>query len=121
MTWDDLIEVPWESVPEIEVRRSIAPLRGVHGAYGVYKVPFEVDRSTPPWFRFANCGRETLRGVTVTEVLGGRVVRVTSPRSLEPGAALPFTASSVHPEVATVAVLRWIRPSGDEYLWRVAF
>ncbi len=87
-----------------------------------YRIPFSIDRSTPPWFRLVHIGDESVRGVTLFELdaVDG-VVASTAPCRLLPGQAMPFSVRSQNPARGTVVIVRWFRPSGAEYVWRVSF
>ncbi len=85
-----------------------------------YSVPFTFDRSAAPRFRLRNDGPETVRGVTVT-LLGPGMMPTTPPRVLHPTEQLELVIRGDDLARATVLVVRWLRPDGGEYLWRVAF
>lgn len=85
-----------------------------------YRIPFAFDRASAPRFRLSNTGRETLRGVTVT-LTGSGVMPAGLPRVLRPGEHLELVVRGDDLARDTVLVVRWLRPSGEEYLWRVAF
>jgi hypothetical protein len=85
-----------------------------------YRVPFLFDRSRAPSYRLVNIGPEELRGVTLSLVGAGMISPVM------PGTLKPSEAIEVHvrgPDLARDAMLvvRWLRPSGEDYLWRVSF
>lgn len=84
-----------------------------------YPVPFTVDRSRAPRLRLRNTGGERLRGVSL--LLSGRGVMAAPAVSvLEPGDAVDFRVLGRDLERDTTVVVRWIRPDGAEFLWRVA-
>ena len=85
-----------------------------------YRLPFEFDRSREPRFRLRNVGHETVRGVTGT-LLGCGLMPAGPPRSLHPGEHLEFVIRGEDLARETTLVIRWLRPDGEEYLWRVAF
>lgn len=85
-----------------------------------YSVPFTFERSDAPRFRLRNDGDETLRGVTVT-LLGCGVMPAAPPRVLRPGEQVEVVIRGGDLARATSLVIRWLRPDGGEYLWRVAF
>jgi len=58
--------------------------------------------------------------VTAT-LLGSGVMPAGLPRALPPGEHLELTIRGEHLARDAVLVIRWLRPSGEEYLWRVAF
>ncbi|HHW51075.1 MAG TPA: hypothetical protein GX406_06385 [Pseudoclavibacter sp.] len=87
-----------------------------------YRVPFRVDRSAAPWYLLQNIGDQPVTGVTVTEFDSrGCAVSERGPQRLAPGESLVFPVRSRHPEVGTIAIVRWFRRNGDEFLWRVSF
>lgn len=87
-----------------------------------YRVPFLVDRSTPPWYRLIHVGDADVRGVTVTELDGsGGIVGSSAPVRLSPGDELPFAVRTRAPEISTTVIVRWFRHDGAEYVWRLSF
>jgi hypothetical protein len=85
-----------------------------------YAVPFEFDRSTPPHYRLVNVGGERLAGVSA--LLGGRgVMPALPPTSLGPRESVELVIRGDELALDATLVVRWLRPSGEEYLWRVAF
>jgi hypothetical protein len=85
-----------------------------------YRVPFAFDRASAPHYRLRNTGREPLRGVTAT-LVGSGVMPAALPRALAPGEHLDLMIRGEDLARDAVLVIRWLRPSGEEYLWRVAF
>ncbi|MDQ1581985.1 MAG: hypothetical protein QOF36_39 [Microbacteriaceae bacterium] len=85
-----------------------------------YRVPWLVSRGHAPLFRIINVGREQLWGVTLT-LSGAAVMRASAPRQVRPGESLTVTIHGRQLERDTVLIVRWFRPSGEEYLWRVSF
>jgi hypothetical protein len=85
-----------------------------------YPVPWRIDRSRAPHYELANIGGEPLRAVTLT-LLGSGLLVSGAPRRLSPGAAFAFTLRAENPARNTIVVVRWFRPSGEQYLWRVSF
>ncbi|AYF98688.1 hypothetical protein [Protaetiibacter intestinalis] len=85
-----------------------------------YRVPFTFDRSRAPHFRLRNTGSEPVRGVTAT-LLGRGVMPAGPPRALQPGDQLELVVRGDDLARETTLVIRWLRPNGEEYLWRVAF
>lgn len=85
-----------------------------------YRVPWQVDRRHAPIYRLVNVGPEPLWGVSLT-LSGSAVMRATPPRRLVPGECLAVTVRGRDIERDTVLIVRWFRPSGEEYLWRVSF
>ena len=67
-----------------------------------------------------NRGGERLEGITMS-LLGTGVMPASAPSALLPGESLEVTISLRDLARSTVLVIRWFRPSGEEYLWRVSF
>ena len=85
-----------------------------------YRVPFLFDRSRAPIYRLVNVGSESVRGVTLT-LLGTGVMRASVPAVLEPSEALEVTIRGDRLELASAIVVRWLRSTGEDYVWRTAF
>lgn len=85
-----------------------------------YPVPFIVDRVEAPRFRLTNVSGETVRAITLT-LLGAGLMLSNTPNQLAPGQTLEFTVRGEDLARSTVVVVRWFRPSGEQYLWRVSF
>lgn len=85
-----------------------------------YAVPLSVDRSRAPRYELVNVGSEPLRAVTLT-LLGSGLLLPHGPETLHPGQALNFTLRGRDLARNAVVVVRWFRPSGEQYLWRVSF
>ena len=85
-----------------------------------YSVPLRVDRSRAPTYSLTNVGNERITGVTFC-LLGSGVMPARAPLALEAGAATTLTIRGDDLARRTVLVVRWFRPDGDEYLWRVSF
>lgn len=83
-----------------------------------YRVPFHFD-SEPPTYRFRNVGNEPVHGVAVI-VHGASALAANNPVKLQPGEELEVTIDERHRAAGALAVLRWFRPSGVEYLWRAS-
>lgn len=81
-----------------------------------YRVPFHFE-SQPPTYRFRNVGDEPVHGVAVV-VHGAGALAANNPVKLQPGEELEVTIDERHRAAGSLAVLRWFRPSGVEYLWR---
>lgn len=94
-------------------RKSILPTEA-------YRIPWHVDRRHAPTFRLVNKSVEPLWGVSLS-ISGAAVMRATAPRRLKPGECLAVTVRGHDIERDTVLIIRWFRPNGDEYLWRVSF
>ncbi len=85
-----------------------------------YRVPFLFDRSRAPLYRLVNVGPERLRGVTLT-LVGAGMMPANDPAALDPSEALEVTIRGEHLERASAVVVRWLRPSGEDYVWRATF
>lgn len=90
-----------------------------------YAVPFWIDREhAPRLYRVVHLGDEDVRGVRVSLLGPGHLVPVFLPL-LTPGSAVTLTLLGLEPgddpARSSVAVVSWLRPNGDEYLWRFSF
>lgn len=85
-----------------------------------YRVPWRLDRRRAPRFELRNVGPERLVGFTLA-VLGPGTLMWGLPTAIDAGAAVRFTLHAEDPARGTVVLVRWSRPNGDEYLWRVSF
>jgi len=86
-----------------------------------YRVPLRVDRSDAPRiYRLMNIGTETLTGLRVT-LLGSGVMAPLSRLRVPPGASVSLVVRGDNLARSSVLIVRWFRPGGDEYLWRVSF
>ena len=84
-----------------------------------YRVPLRVDRSHAPTYRLVNVSDERLTDLRVT-LLGSGVLLPISTLRLAPGMALTVVVHETDP-TTSVLIVRWFRPNGEEYLWRVSF
>jgi hypothetical protein len=90
-----------------------------------YRVPWLFERgdgsATPlNCFTLRNLGIERLTGVTLN-LYGSGMMPTSAPATLEAGNALEIMISGHDLAKDTIALVRWFRPSGQEYLWRVSF
>ena len=86
-----------------------------------YRVPFVVDRSRAPVrYYLVNRSSETLDSVRLA-VLGSGLLLPTTQSRVLPGGLLGFAVRGSNLARTTVVIVRWFRPNGDEYLWRVSF
>jgi hypothetical protein len=86
-----------------------------------YRVPLTLDRSGAPHsYRLTNTGSEPLRGLSFS-LLGSGLMRATAPVLLVPGQQVRLSIRGAALPVSSILVVRWFRPDGDEYLWRVSF
>lgn len=102
------------------VQSMLHSLRPARPTDPAYRAPFTVDRSRAPVYLLRNTGRERVHGVALTLLGDGRLLWGL-PTSLEPDGALQFAVHGDELSRGTVLIVRWFRPGGDEYLWRVAF
>jgi len=84
-----------------------------------YRVPFRLERR-PPTYTLLNIGAEQLHGVTFT-LHGSGLMSANTPALLHPGEALQVIVSGYDLPRNAIMVVRWFRPTGIEYLWRVSF
>ncbi len=86
-----------------------------------YPVPFHLERDVGPrTYRLTNRGDETLDGVTLS-LIGPGIMPASAPANLAPGDTLEVTIAGHDLARSTVLIVRWFRPAGGEYLWRVSF
>lgn len=86
-----------------------------------YPVPLWIDREgAPRTYRVHNIGDEPLRGLRASLLGPGHLEPVHVPVLAE-GAGVTLTLLGPELEKGSVVVLRWFRPSGEEYLWRFSF
>jgi hypothetical protein len=86
-----------------------------------YPVPLRLDRrDAPRSYRLTNVSDEPLRGLSFS-LLGAGLMRATAPLLLVPGQEVRLRIRGDSLPQAAVLIIRWFRPNGDEYLWRVSF
>ncbi|HEX4442828.1 MAG TPA: hypothetical protein VHZ81_04590 [Galbitalea sp.] len=90
-----------------------------------YRVPWRFDRGDGAerpanCFTLRNLGGETLTAVTFN-LYGSGVMPASAPARLESGDSLEIVISGHDLAKDTIGVIRWFRPNGQEYLWRVSF
>ncbi len=86
-----------------------------------YPVPFRIERDNAAQrYRLVNQGTERLSGVSLS-LLGAGMMPASAPATLLPGDILEVTIAGRELERRTVLIVRWFRPGGAEYLWRVSF
>jgi hypothetical protein len=86
-----------------------------------YRVPFVLEREPEQHaYRLTNTSGETVHGVTFT-LHGAGIMAISPPRVLAPGHGIEVTIALRTLAANTILVIRWFRPDGVEYLWRVAF
>jgi hypothetical protein len=81
-----------------------------------YRVPFELE-SDGKAYRLVNVSTEVVHGLSFT-LHGAGVMAISPARVLRPGHGVEVTIAAR--SSAAILVVRWFRPSGIEYLWRVA-
>jgi len=84
-----------------------------------YRVPFTVERHGRR-IVLRNMSDERIEALSLT-MHGGGVVGTSSPSSLIPGQAIEIWVSGRELARSSILVVRWFRPNGDEYLWRLSF
>jgi len=86
-----------------------------------YRVPLRVDRSDAPRvYRLINTSNETITGLRVT-LLGSGAMAPLSRLRVQPGGFVSLVVRGANLSRSSVLIVRWFRPGGDEYLWRVSF
>ncbi len=85
-----------------------------------YPVPFTIDRRRAPRYALRNASREPVRWIRL-ELTGRGLLRAPSPARLEPGEILEFEVHGEDLPLDSRLIVRWLRPSGEEYLWGVVF
>jgi hypothetical protein len=86
-----------------------------------YRVPFELERDPARGlYRLMNTSHETVHGVTFT-LHGTGLMAISPPRVLPPEHGIEVTIAGRDRARDGILVIRWFRPNGVEYLWRVSF
>jgi hypothetical protein len=90
-----------------------------------YRVPWLFERGDGSHrprncFALRNLGDERLSAVSVN-LYGSGIMPASAPATLEPGDSLEIVISGHDLAKDTIGVIRWFRPNGQEYLWRVSF
>lgn len=90
-----------------------------------YRVPWQFERGSDRaqsvnCFLLRNLGTERLSGVTFN-LYGSGIMPTSAPATLEAGDTLEIVISGADLARDTIGLVRWFRPSGQEYLWRVSF
>jgi hypothetical protein len=88
-------------------------------AESAYRVPWTFGRRDGA-YELTNLGTETLAGVTFA-LYGPGMMPASKPVTLEAGDCLEIVVAGSDLARSTIGIVRWFRPNGDEYLWRVAF
>ncbi len=84
-----------------------------------YRVPWLFERGHGHYC-LRNLGRESLVAVTFA-LYGPGLTPATAPATVEPGDALEIVIAGDDLARSTIGIVRWFRPDGQEYLWRVSF
>lgn len=85
-----------------------------------YRVPFVFERERAPRYRLVNVGAEQLRGVSLY-LRGPGVMTAVPTRPLAPGEGVEIMVRGDDLGRDTSVFVAWLRPNGDDYLWRVVF
>jgi len=86
-----------------------------------YAVPLRVDRLRAPHrYHLVNVSNEELHGLRVS-LLGSGVILPISRLRVPPGGRIAVIARGRDLPRTAVLVVRWFRPNGEEFLWRVSF
>jgi hypothetical protein len=90
-----------------------------------YRVPWLFERGDggalpTNCFALRNLGAERLTAVTFN-LYGSGIMPASAPASLDPGDSLEIVVSGHDLAKDAIGVIRWFRPNGQEYLWRVSF
>lgn len=89
-------------------------------AGAAYRVPWAVERRDDPRFLLVNTSDEELHGVHLVLTGAGRLLW-TRPLRVEPGGRIAFVLHADDPARDCVVCVRWFRPDGGEYVWRIVF
>lgn len=85
-----------------------------------YPVPFDLERLGGGRLRLRNTSAETLTSVVF--LLDGPGAMLARPAGLlEPGATATLDVRGHDLPRRTAVVVRWARPDGTSYLWRISF
>lgn len=84
-------------------------------------MPFDLEREPARHlYRLINTSTETVHGVTFT-LHGSGVMAISPPKVVRPHHGIEVTVAARDRPRDTILVIRWFRPDGVEYLWRVSF
>jgi len=98
----------------------LAPRHTPSGDEPAYRVPWTILRDDDPRFLLLNTGQEELSSVHLLLTGEGRLLW-TRPLRIRPGACVAFVLRADDPARDSVVCVRWFRPNGEEYVWRVVF
>ena len=85
-----------------------------------YSVPWHVDRTRAPLYRLLNTSDEDLNGVSFI-VHGFAIMPAYAPRAVPAGQSIDIAPRGRDLQRNTVMIVRWFRPSREEFLWGVSF
>jgi hypothetical protein len=86
-----------------------------------YRVPFRVTRDhRATTYTLINSSAETLTGLSFT-LHGPGLLAASTDATLPPRHGVEVSVAGREHGDATILVVRWFRPDGVEYLWRVPF
>lgn len=88
--------------------------------HSAYPVPFRFERDLAPAYPLINVGEEQLRGIMLTLNGAGLMPSVVA-AALDPGEVLTVQIRGDDLARSTALVVRWLRPDGSDYLWRISF
>ncbi len=84
-------------------------------------MPWHFDRTLErPRFALVNVGDEVLHAISL-HLLGSGTMLSRAPVTVRPAERLSTTIRGDDLALDTILVVRWFRPDGGEYLWRVSF
>ncbi|KQM58106.1 MULTISPECIES: hypothetical protein [unclassified Agreia] len=86
-----------------------------------YPVPFAIERRTAPHaVVLTNRSSERLTALSFS-LLGTGALRTSAPLILDPGRQVRLVVTGEELPRRGIVVVRWFRPDGTEYLWRITF
>lgn len=86
-----------------------------------YPVPWVFDRSLAhPRFALENAGTEVLHAISL-HLLGSGTLLRGAPVTMRPGDRIVLSIRDADLARNTILLVRWYRPDGTDYLWRVSF
>lgn len=84
-----------------------------------YRVPWSVDRSTPPWVRIRNVSTDVLECVS-TQTFGEGWIEPAEPQArVAPGGEVRVALLDDRARNSCRVTVHWFRPTGEEYAWTV--
>ena len=86
-----------------------------------YPVPFAIERRIAPHtLVLTNRSPERLSALSFS-LLGTGALRTSAPLILDPGRQVKIVVKGQELPRRGLVVVRWFRPDGSEYLWRITF